>query len=178
MSVFRKTISADSNVFQRESEDDYDPGMSAMTDMVFQLLMVFILGIGGSSALMQQFRFDRSPVQGQSQPDRISRYLSMQVVMQGKGKDGVVSYKVILDASPALGPKEEWEVSGEDALMEALLACSVRAKALAAEHSDYGVKRVFLAPASIEYRDMLTAYVKLDELTKSTWLVSMYEDSE
>ena len=170
-----QTSIADSATFARKEQDEYDPGLPAMTDMVFQLLMVFVLGVGGKVALLQQFQFDRSPVDGHAAPDRKGNQVVMQVVMEERGDGGEDAFKVILDSAPSVAEKQTWSARGQDALMDVLVRCAGRAQKLIHENEEYSVTKIFMAPGSVEYRRMLRHYSAIEELTGSEWLVSMYE---
>lgn len=156
------------------TESDYDIALPAMTDLVFQLLLVFVLGVSAQVATLQAFDFDTSAVSGVEAPE-LGPGLFLEVYLID-GSTERPRLRVITSSVPEIDgfARTETVVEGYDQALEIAGAWAVAVKERQLDR-DHRVHMTFFAPKALDYGSVLEIFGMITNRTGGGWLVGMYE---
>lgn len=148
------------------------PAAWAMTDLIFQLLIVFVLGVSATPLLETPVQADASWLEGPATP-LYGKQINFRVLQVATAE--TERFRLIVDSNPRVLEPWEGRAEGRDQLVAEVLRWEPRLQQLADENSDYFIRRTFIGPREAAYETMLRTFSLLQDASGFVWLAGMYD---
>ncbi len=151
------------------------PAAWAMTDLIFQLLIVFVLGVSTVPLLEVPVQADDSWLEGPATP-LYGKQINFRILQIATGE--AEHFRLIVDSNPQLLEPWEGRAGSREQLLVEVLRWEPRLQELADENSDYFVRRTFIGPREATYETMLRTFSQLQDASGFVWLAGMYDPAK
>ncbi len=147
------------------------PAAWAMTDLIFQLLIVFVLGVTTAPLLETPVQADGSWLEGPATP-LYGKQITFRVFQIATGQ--TEGFRLVVDSNPEI--LERWEAGADsrDQLIAEVLRWEPQLQELAAKNPDYFIRRTFIGPRDVTYETVLRTFTELQDASGFIWLAGMY----